>query len=45
MSFSCAGYFFGGLPVVQNNFSLVVLAIIVLSILPVIHEVLEARRH
>ena len=45
VSFSSAGYFFGGLPFVQKNFSLVVLAIIVISVLPVVHEVLEARRH
>ncbi len=33
-----AGYFFGGLPIVQKNFSLVILAIIVLSILPAVFE-------
>lgn len=33
-----AGYFFGGLPIVQNNFSIVVLAIIVISILPAVYE-------
>lgn len=45
VSFSGAGYFFGGLPFVQKNFTLVVLAIIVISVLPVVHEVLEARKH
>jgi len=43
-----AGYFFGNLPFVKNNFSLVILAIIVISILPAGVEYLrhrvEARR-
>ncbi len=45
VSFTGAGFFFGGLPFVQKNFTLVVLAIIVISVLPVVHEVIEARRH
>jgi membrane-associated protein len=39
-----AGHLFGNLPVVKNNFSLVVLMIIVLSLLPGIWEVWRARR-
>jgi membrane-associated protein len=39
-----AGYWFGNLPFVQKNFSLVVLMIIVLSLLPGIWEVRQARR-
>src|SRR5512141_1875439 len=43
-----AGYFFGNLPVVRNNFSLVILAIVFISILPALVEYLrhrsEARR-
>jgi membrane-associated protein len=39
-----AGYFFGNLPFVKKNFSLVVLAIIVLSVLPAVWEILRARR-
>ena len=39
-----AGYWFGNLPFVQKNFSLVVLMIIVLSLLPGIWEVWQARR-
>jgi len=39
-----AGYFFGNLPFVKNNFSIVVLAIIALSLLPAVWEILRARR-
>jgi membrane-associated protein len=38
-----AGYFFGNLPVVQENFSLVILAIIGISVLPAVIEILRAR--
>lgn len=38
-----AGYLFGNLPFVQENFSLVVLAIIFLSILPAVWELWKAR--
>ena len=43
-----AGYFFGNLPFVKKNFSLVILGIIVVSVLPALVEYLrhraEARR-
>ncbi len=43
-----AGYFFGNLPLVRKNFSLVILAIVVISLLPAVVEYLrhrlEARR-
>jgi membrane-associated protein len=39
-----AGYFFGNLSFVQNNFSLVILAIIIISILPGLVEYLRHRR-
>lgn len=39
-----AGFFFGNLPVVQHNFTLVVLGIVAVSVLPVILEVIAARR-
>jgi membrane-associated protein len=38
-----AGYFFGNLPIVKDNLSLVILIIIVLSISPAIVEVMRAR--
>ena len=39
-----AGYFFGQMEIVQKNFSLVVLAIIVLSVLPAVFEFFKSRR-
>jgi membrane-associated protein len=41
--FTWGGYFFGTLPFVQNNFSLVVLAIIFLSVLPAVVEIIKER--
>jgi membrane-associated protein len=40
----CAGYFFGNLPFVKENFGVVVLAIIAVSLLPAIAEWLRYRR-
>ncbi len=39
-----AGYFFGNIPVVKRNFHYVVVAIIVLSLVPVVTEWIGARR-
>jgi len=39
-----AGYLFGNLPFVRQNFSLVVLAIIFLSLLPAVWELWQARK-
>ncbi|WP_027823678.1 DedA family protein [Laribacter hongkongensis] len=44
LSFSYAGYFFGNLPVVKSNLSLLILAIIVVSVLPGIIEIWRSRR-
>ena len=41
--FSYAGYFFGDLPIVQENLKLLIVAIIVISILPAIIEVIRAK--
>jgi membrane-associated protein len=43
-SLAYAGYFFGNLPVVKNNLSLVIIGIVLLSIMPGIIEYLRARR-
>ena len=39
-----SGYFFGQLPWVKENFEIVVLAIVAISLLPVVHEWWKARR-
>lgn len=41
--FTFGGYFFGNLKFVQNNFTLVVLAIILLSVMPAGYEILKER--
>lgn len=41
--FVLGGYFFGNLPVVRANFSLVILAIIVISMVPIAIEAIKAR--
>ena len=43
--FTLAGYFFGNLPFVKDNFSFVVLAIILISAMPAVIEVVKARLH
>jgi membrane-associated protein len=42
--FTYAGYFFGTRPFVQKNFKMVILAIIFLSVLPIVFEFIRARR-
>ena len=42
--FTFGGYFFGELPFVKNNFSIVVLAIIFISVLPGVIEFLRERK-
>lgn len=41
--FTFGGYFFGNLPFVKDNFSLVVIAIILISVMPAVIEVLKER--
>lgn len=40
-----AGFIFGNIPVVRENFSLVILGIIFVSVLPMAYELFEAYRH
>jgi membrane-associated protein len=42
--FLLAGFYFGNLPAVKNNFSLVILAIIVISAIPAVVEFLRHRK-
>ena len=43
-SFTLLGYFFGNLPSVKENFSIVVFAIILLSVAPIFIEFIRSRR-
>lgn len=38
-----AGYFFGNIPIVKNNFSIVIIVIVLISVLPVIVEFIRHR--
>jgi membrane-associated protein len=42
--FTFGGYFFGNLPIVKNNFSLVIFAIIFISVIPAVVEVIKGRK-
>jgi membrane-associated protein len=42
--FTLGGYFFGNLPVVKENFTLVIMAIIVISVMPMVIEAIRAHR-
>ena len=44
VSFLFLGYFFGGLPIIKDNFTLVIFAIIILSVLPPLIEVLRSKK-
>jgi membrane-associated protein len=37
------GYFFGNLPFVQKNFEIVILAIIFISVMPMVYEFVKAK--
>ena len=39
-----AGWFFGNIPIVRNNFSLVTIGIVFVSILPMLFELIAHRR-
>lgn len=42
--FTLLGYFFGNIPFVQENFELVIIAIVVISVIPAVVEALKSRR-
>lgn len=42
--FLYAGYVFGNIPVVRKNFTLLILGILVLSVLPIVYEAWKARK-
>ncbi len=42
--FTALGYFFGNIPFVQDNFELVIIAIVLISLVPAVIEVVKARR-
>ncbi len=42
--FTGAGYLFGNVPFIRDHFSLVILAIVVISVLPMVVEAIRARR-
>ena len=42
--FAFGGYFFGNTPIVKKNFGLVIIAIIIISILPAVIEILKEKR-
>jgi membrane-associated protein len=42
-AFVLGGYFFGSWPIVKDHFSLVTLAIVVISVLPIAYEIARAR--
>jgi membrane-associated protein len=41
--FIFAGYFFGNIPLVKDNFSIVIIAIVLVSVLPAVYEYLKER--
>jgi membrane-associated protein len=43
-SFLLGGYYFGNFPVVKENFTLVIIAIIIISVMPGLYEYLRQRR-
>ena len=44
-SFVYLGYYFGNLPVVKDNFSLVIVGIIIISLLPIVINFVQAKRN
>lgn len=43
-AFIYAGYFFGNIPFVKKNFTMVIMAIIIISVMPAVFEFIRAKR-
>jgi membrane-associated protein len=43
-TFTSLGYFFGNIPFVQANFELVIIAIVLISFIPAVIEVVKTRQ-
>jgi len=43
-AFTLAGFLFGTLPVVQHNFTIVILGIVAISVVPIVIEILQSKR-
>lgn len=44
MLFGWAGFFFGNMPAVKHNFTLVIFVIIGISVLPMVVEAIKAKK-
>lgn len=44
-SLTVAGYFFGNIPIIKDNLTLMIVGIIIISLLPAIREFIRHRRH
>lgn len=40
-----AGYFFGNLPFVKENFSIIILAIILISVVPILAPIIKKKKN
>ncbi|VVB83794.1 SNARE associated Golgi protein [uncultured archaeon] len=43
--FTFAGFFFGNIPFIKENFSIVILTIIIISFIPAIIELIKSKKH
>lgn len=43
--FTLAGFFFGNMPLIKENFHYAILAIVMLSVIPMIYEYIQHKRH
>lgn len=41
--FLCLGYFFGNIPTVADHFSLIIISIVLISLIPIIYAVIKAK--